>query len=114
MESKLKSHRTDSSKQILRALSGKVPVETSEDLNDIAAATEGYSGADLQAVLYNAHLASIHEYIEKQKDRNTENFNNSLELPEYVEIGGAETLPCSLAEKEVEQKKVSCMGIGKI
>lgn len=32
-------------------------------LNDVAKATEGYSGADLQAVLYNAHLEVVHASI---------------------------------------------------
>ena len=34
------------------------------DWDEIAAATEGCSGADLQALLYNAHLAVVHESID--------------------------------------------------
>jgi peroxin-1 len=36
-------------------------VEPSVDLAHIASSTEGFSGADLQALVYNAHLESIHE-----------------------------------------------------
>ena len=33
------------------------------DLQHAAEATEGFSGADLQALLYNAHLEGVHESI---------------------------------------------------
>jgi peroxin-1 len=36
-------------------------VEPSVDFAHIASSTEGFSGADLQALVYNAHLESIHE-----------------------------------------------------
>ena len=35
----------------------------SVNLDDLADRTEGYSGADLQALLYNAHLEVVHESI---------------------------------------------------
>lgn len=55
---------------ILRAVSGKLKLETAllngqrgESLDEIARQTEGYSGADLQAVMYNAHLEAIHDLL---------------------------------------------------
>lgn len=56
---------------ILQALSKKLKVspdilstsEKRETLLDIAYRTEGYSGADLQAVIYNAHLEAIHDVL---------------------------------------------------
>ena len=55
---------------ILRALSAeKLAVDPSVTLADIAQRTEGYSGADLQAVLYNAHLEAIHDVIEEEERR---------------------------------------------
>ncbi|KAK6538122.1 Peroxisome biosynthesis protein pex1 [Orbilia ellipsospora] len=53
---------------ILRALSLKLKIEESIGLEDIANLTEGYSGADLQAVLYNAHLEAIHDVIAGQEE----------------------------------------------
>lgn len=41
----------------------KVLVSPSADLDEIAEATEGYSGADLQALVYNAHLEVIHSSL---------------------------------------------------
>jgi len=50
---------------ILLALSKKLHLgdEVLENLSDIASRTEGYSGADLQALVYNAHLEAIHDVL---------------------------------------------------
>ncbi|KAI0919744.1 hypothetical protein AcV5_001721 [Taiwanofungus camphoratus] len=50
-------------KEILEALSRKVAIAPSVDLQALAAETEGFSGADLQALVYNAHLEVIHDAI---------------------------------------------------
>ena len=49
-----------SQKQILQAHARKVPVSPDVDFGRFADATEGFSGADLQALLYNAHLEVVH------------------------------------------------------
>jgi peroxin-1 len=57
---------------ILRALGKKLKLsndivsESSGGLASIAAQTEGYSGADLQALVYNAHLEAIHDVLGDQ------------------------------------------------
>ena len=38
--------------------------EAEELLEEVAIRTEGYSGADLQAVMYNAHLEAVHDFID--------------------------------------------------
>ncbi|KAL1304789.1 hypothetical protein AAFC00_003721 [Neodothiora populina] len=55
---------------ILRAVTGQLKIspgimdgEGSESLWEVAKQTEGYSGADLQAVMYNAHLEAIHDVL---------------------------------------------------
>ncbi|EME39300.1 hypothetical protein DOTSEDRAFT_159533 [Dothistroma septosporum NZE10] len=57
---------------ILQAISKKLHLESSllEDANsgpqsilEVARRTDGYSGADLQAVMYNAHLEAIHDVL---------------------------------------------------
>ncbi|PWN50524.1 AAA-domain-containing protein [Violaceomyces palustris] len=48
---------------IIRAVSTKVHLDPSVDVRKWAERTEGFSGADLQALLYNAHLETIHESI---------------------------------------------------
>jgi peroxin-1 len=46
--------------EILRAVSVKLDVGPDVDFEEIASSTEGYSGADLQALVYNAHLDMVH------------------------------------------------------
>ncbi|KAL6633217.1 AAA-domain-containing protein [Neocallimastix sp. 'constans'] len=48
---------------ILKALSRKLELGPSIDVVELAKRCEGYSGADLQALLYNAHLEAIHEQL---------------------------------------------------
>ncbi|KAK3621594.1 Peroxisome biosynthesis protein pex1 [Elasticomyces elasticus] len=63
---------TDDRLDILRAVSKKLHVEEGvfggegrQTLEEVAERTEGYSGADLQAVMYNAHLEAIHDVLGK-------------------------------------------------
>eukprot|EP00004_Rigifila_ramosa_P026800 TRINITY_DN8496_c0_g1_i2.p1 TRINITY_DN8496_c0_g1~~TRINITY_DN8496_c0_g1_i2.p1 ORF type:complete len:1093 (-),score=227.60 TRINITY_DN8496_c0_g1_i2:38-3316(-) len=49
---------------ILKALSRKMHIAPSVDWETIADLCEGRSGADLQAVLYNAQLAAVHEVLD--------------------------------------------------
>lgn len=66
---------------ILRALSGTLKVAPgllhtgslgsakAQDMQEVARRTEGYSGADLQAVIYNAHLEAIHDVLNKRDEQ---------------------------------------------
>ncbi|XP_076864860.1 peroxisomal ATPase PEX1 isoform X3 [Brachyhypopomus gauderio] len=47
-------------KEILKALTHSVPLAADVDLEQIAVATELFTGADLKALLYNAQLEAIH------------------------------------------------------
>ncbi|KAL8731493.1 MAG: hypothetical protein Q9166_003339 [cf. Caloplaca sp. 2 TL-2023] len=59
---------------ILRAISGNLKMEEEiltgkhQGLWEVAERTEGYSGADLQAVVYNAHLEAIHDELGDRVD----------------------------------------------
>ncbi|THC98444.1 hypothetical protein EYZ11_002103 [Aspergillus tanneri] len=50
---------------IIRAVSKKLMMdeEVTARLDEVAARTEGFSGADLQAVVYNAHLEAVHDAL---------------------------------------------------
>ncbi|KAI9758783.1 MAG: Peroxisome biosynthesis protein pex1 [Candelina submexicana] len=67
---------------ILKALSRKLAMSEevlgtddegkASGLREIARRTEGYSGADLQAVVYNAHLEAIHDLLgDRNQDKET-------------------------------------------
>lgn len=51
---------------IIRAVSEKLKLsdEVRNRLDEVAARTEGFSGADLQAVVYNAHLEAVHDALD--------------------------------------------------
>ncbi|KAH9939712.1 AAA-domain-containing protein [Epithele typhae] len=49
--------------EILTALGRKVTFAPSLDMAALARATEGFSGADLQALVYNAHLEVVHSAL---------------------------------------------------
>lgn len=55
--------RLKPSPQILAALGRKIAFAPSVDLAGLANATDGFSGADLQALVYNAHLEVVHDTI---------------------------------------------------
>ncbi|KAK6268366.1 hypothetical protein QUC31_012526 [Theobroma cacao] len=48
---------------VLTVLSRKLPLASDVDLGAIACMTEGFSGADLQALLSDAQLAAVHELL---------------------------------------------------
>ncbi|KAK2634864.1 hypothetical protein Ddye_029656 [Dipteronia dyeriana] len=60
---------------ILKVLSKKLPLENDVELDAIAHMTEGFSGADLQALLSDAQLAAVHEIL------NNANSNGSRKMP---------------------------------
>lgn len=91
----------------MEAVARKVPTAPSIDFGDLAAVTEGYSGADLQAVIYNAHLEAVHASIASTSQGST--VLREEESPiEYIAFGGPETTDVATkAEKMALQKKAS-------
>ncbi|KAK4055252.1 Peroxisome biosynthesis protein pex1 [Microbotryomycetes sp. JL201] len=76
--------------QILKACSRKIELAPSVDLNEVAANTEGYSGADLQAVMYNAHLDAIHAGLQRVESTITNaEANHHDRTLRYTSFGGA-------------------------
>ncbi|KAG0370147.1 P-loop containing nucleoside triphosphate hydrolase protein [Gamsiella multidivaricata] len=63
--------------EILTCLSRKMEVAEDVDLMECARRTEGLTGADLQAVLYNAHLEAIRIAIEKDEAVKKEGQNSN-------------------------------------
>ncbi|KAF9549645.1 Peroxisome biosynthesis protein pex1 [Mortierella hygrophila] len=71
--------------EILACLARKMEVAEDVDLMECARRTEGLTGADLQAVLYNAHLEAIRVAIEKdeavKKERSAADTGASSPVP---------------------------------
>jgi peroxin-1 len=72
------------------------------DLKVYAEKTEGFSGADLQGFLYNAHLEAIHGAIDMDSFKEAQNTKSSKkasnEKSDFV-MNGSNKVPLTLAEK---------------
>lgn len=101
-------------KEILEALRRKVTLADDVNLKAIAQATDGLTGADLQALVYNANLEAVHETIDQEppgdapgkgKARNT---SDEEEKIEYVTFGpeGSEKKVLSAAEEMAVQRQL--------
>ncbi|KAG6852304.1 hypothetical protein C0991_001086 [Blastosporella zonata] len=94
-------------KEILEAVARRVSVSQSVDWEEIAAATDGFSGADLQALVYNAHLEVIHTSISHGSDQSNEVSTNE-DLFKFKTIGGLpNSKPYSKAEQSALEKRVT-------
>ncbi|KZS88873.1 AAA-domain-containing protein [Sistotremastrum niveocremeum HHB9708] len=112
----------DERREILQALTRKIPIEDESDLDEIAQSTEGYSGADLQALMYNAHLEIVHASISalSSSSSSSENGQNGVgngngrgrdeeELPEVKVLNEPEGKVMSRAEMQAIQRRVAIM-----
>lgn len=74
----------------MKACARKIALSPSVDLSVYAAQTEGFSGADLQALIYNAHLDAIHAGLDSE-DVKGDSTTGRIEEPEltYTAFGGA-------------------------
>ncbi|KZP11758.1 AAA-domain-containing protein [Athelia psychrophila] len=76
-------------KDILQAVSSKVSMAADIDWSFVAESTEGFSGADLQALVYNAHLEVVHSSIAADPglDLKASGAGDEEDV-EYVALGG--------------------------
>ncbi|KAF8553261.1 AAA-domain-containing protein [Imleria badia] len=91
-------------KDILQAVSRKVTLATSVDFEEIARLTERYSGADLQSLVYNAHLQVVHASIDATSNRRSGQEEKRIQ---YVTLGTTdEQKILSRAEESAMQKRL--------
>lgn len=82
-----------------------MPISADVDLKEVAAATEGFSGADLQALLYNAHLEVVHESIDIELSPDQSTKMKEEESIEYVTFGpNSGTLKSREEEMSLEKR----------
>ncbi|KAJ8920838.1 hypothetical protein NQ315_015630 [Exocentrus adspersus] len=84
--------------EILKALSKNLDMSADADLDVIATATKGYTGADLQSVLYSAQLSTIDDLLDDCKEPLLE-VRKSKITQEHLEAALGKTRP-SLPEQE--------------
>ncbi|KAL1943757.1 hypothetical protein VTO73DRAFT_4202 [Trametes versicolor] len=101
-------------REILDALRRKVAIAPSVDLAELAQETEGFSGADLQALVYNAHLEVIHDTIsafpssEGSMTAGTASGAEGTEPVKYTVLGGqsGDRRVLSRAEESAFQRRL--------
>lgn len=94
--------------QILKAVARKMTVGPTVNFEEISLRTEGFSGADLQALLYNAHLDVIHASIAETAPSESADSNKNDEVPvKYTMFGAAkDRAVTSKAEETALQRRV--------
>ncbi|KAL1696033.1 P-loop containing nucleoside triphosphate hydrolase protein [Schizophyllum commune] len=97
---------TEERKDILSAVARKVALAPDVDLTHAAEVTEGFSGADLQALLYNAHLEAVHESISRGPAVERSSAANDEASVEYKIIGGNGAGVASRAEQMALQRRL--------
>jgi len=81
-------------------------LEPSVDLSTLGPLTQGFSGADLQALLYNAHLESVHSALERLETTATS--ANSEDSPTQFVVLGSNGDTLSRAERSALSARVRC------
>ena len=83
------------------------------DLGAIARATDGFTGADLQALVYNANIEAVHETIDQRSPNNVSGEGKGSILDEgqkiqYITLSpeGSEKKVLSNAEEMAIQRQV--------
>lgn len=70
---------------ILKSITRKMSLNEDVNLNSIAKETNGFSGADLQALSYNAYLKAVHEKLENDKLQSEGEIKNTT-VHEFFQI----------------------------
>jgi peroxin-1 len=94
--------------QILQSIARKVEVSPHANWDQVAAGTEGFSGADLQALIYNAHLEAVHASIDASSDGRESSTDEEPPIP-YIWIGGSPAKVTSRAEEDALQQQVGML-----
>ncbi|CAE7230329.1 unnamed protein product [Rhizoctonia solani] len=93
---------------ILQAVSRKITLAPDVDLSEIARRTEGFSGADLQALVYNAQLEVVHEELAAKTQELTESLSTDrTEDRVRVEVVGGSVM--TRAETAALERRVATM-----
>ncbi|KAF8331356.1 P-loop containing nucleoside triphosphate hydrolase protein [Cantharellus anzutake] len=94
--------------EIIGALRRKVTLAEDVNVEEFARLTENYSGADLQALVYNAHLHAVHESISAaESSRVTTASSESAQSVSFTTFGGPRSqIVLSSAEQSVQQRRI--------
>ncbi|KAF5388776.1 hypothetical protein D9757_005613 [Collybiopsis confluens] len=98
-------------KDILKAVSRKVLLAPAVDLDEVARSTEGFSGADLQALIYNAHLEVVNASIAASSLEGHDSPKVEDRTIRYTTLGGQRSAVRSKAEELALQKRLQLIHV---
>jgi peroxin-1 len=102
--------------QIMQAVSRKITLDSSVDLEEYVDSTQGFSGADLQAFIYNAQLEAVHDIVEEDREdpstrsKEAETFSGSFQVWKAGVMHASRAMAAS--ERSVVSKQVSTVDCG--
>ncbi|BFZ57809.1 Peroxisome biosynthesis protein pex1 [Savitreella phatthalungensis] len=103
----------DDRASILSALAGKMHLAQDISVEELAERTAGYTGADLQAMLYNAHLDAIHDALAStavtEETDNRRDEHKKVVFRRFKLSAGGESLPKTLAERVSLETRVQAV-----
>ncbi len=103
----------DERHEILLAVGRKMKLNETVDLEDIARRCDGFTGADLQALLYNAQIEAVHDVIDSEvRDDSPKRSGVPLVTMDHVERSFSSTRP-SLSKKEIARLEGIYSSFGK-
>lgn len=94
-------------------MSSKLQLSGDVDFEEIASKTEGFTGADLQALVYNAHLDVVHASIAEQSQKKGQpngdggSKTHKEDLVKYRQIAPKSTETVSRADRSAMESRVS-------
>ncbi|PVF92751.1 AAA-domain-containing protein [Serendipita vermifera] len=93
-------------REILSTVSRKMHIYPDIDFAKIAATTEGFSGADLQALIYNAHLESVHTLFD-EKSGGANEAQPQEKVIQFVVLSNDQNKPITRAESAAASSRLS-------
>ncbi|KAI8849002.1 hypothetical protein BC829DRAFT_417129 [Chytridium lagenaria] len=103
-------------KDILRAVSSKFSLAEDVDWDTISRSTEGFSGADLQGLIYSASLEAIHTYMDKNGTHDAASAKTMGSLTNVVALQIAPAVKTVLGKEAgiLTEKKVGLTMLDKV
>lgn len=89
----------------MQACARKIALAPDVNLSGYIDSTRGYSGADLQAVIYNAHLECIHEKISAAEQRQTSALEPEATETPFITFGASKQSPAQSVRSRADAAK---------
>lgn len=91
---------------ILQCVCEKMDLEPKVDLNEIAAMSRGFSGADMQCLCYNAYLKAVHDKLSLQEQEAMNEAKDTTAAREFFHVTADKLTKLRPAEQAVLRKQV--------